>query len=221
MLKVPLSEEQLNDAVSEARRWFAAKKGVDREFTLNVVAGQPEYDMPADCDAVIDVSVQTSPFDVSLVFTPYIFADEKVPYDVFAAPQSAGLYSSFVQSLQYNEMAKRIIGADPNWIYFPNKKKLLLLPVRQYGGNAIIEYKSTLNTIEQLSERDADLVKRFALAWAKRDLGVIFSRYVNSPAAQGMTTLNGPALTAESVAEFAKLEQEVYDSAMPMPFHIG
>lgn len=221
MLKVPLSEDQLNDAVSEAKRWFAAKKGVERQIVITTYAGQVEYDMPEDCDAVIDVSFQAGQFDVSLVFSPFIFADEQVPYSVFAAPASAGLYSSFVQALQYNETAKRIIGAENNYLYFPTTRKLLLLPSRTYGGNVFVEYKSNINTIEQLHERDHDLVKRFALAWAKRDLGNIFSRYATWPSAQGQSVLNGPQLIEEANKDFDKLEQEIADSSFPMPWVTG
>src|ERR1700735_3303009 len=100
-LKVPLSPEQLTDAVLEAKRWFIAKKGTEKEVKIRLYCGIVEYAMPDDCDAVIDVSFEISPFDISLIFAPNIFAGEQVPYNVFAAPSSTGLYSSFVQALQY------------------------------------------------------------------------------------------------------------------------
>ena len=126
--KVELDDLQLLDSISDAKRWFAAKKGVDRDITIDLFAGQVEYVMPDDCDAVIDVAFQVSPLDISLIFAPHIIADEKIPYNAFAAPSSVGLYSSFVQSLQYVEMAKRILNAERNWMYFPHKNTLLLLP---------------------------------------------------------------------------------------------
>jgi hypothetical protein len=223
VLKVELQDAHLDDAVAEAKRWFAAKKGVERDTTIDLVDSQVEYDVPEDCDAVIDVSIQASTFDAALVFTPNILADEKVPYSVFAAPQSAGLYSSFVQSLQYLEMAKRVINAEQNWLYFPQKKKLYVWPSQRRGQlKAIIEYKSNINTIEQLTERDHDLVKRFALAWAKRDLGMIRSKYpAGMPTAQGQTPLNGQDLLQQAQQEFEKLEQEIIDSAYPMPWVTG
>jgi len=216
--KVELDDSQLDDAVEEAKRWFAAKKGVDRDITIDLFAGQVEYKMPDDCDAVIDVAFQVSPLDISLIFAPHIIADEKIPYNAFAAPSSVGLYSSFTQSLQYVEMAKRLLNAERNWFYFPHKKILMLLPNPKGGGRAFIEYKSTCNTIEQLPERDHDMVKRYALAWAKHDLGMIRSKYGTWPTAQGQTSLNGDALLAQSKAEMEKLEDELYGSAMPMPF---
>jgi hypothetical protein len=216
--KVCLDELHLDDAVEEAKRWFAAKKGVDRDITIDLFAGQVEYKMPDDCDAVIDVSFQVSPLDISLIFAPHIIADEKIPYNAFAAPSSVGLYSSFVQSLQYVEMAKRTMNAERNWMWFPYKKILLCLPNPKGGGKAFVEYKSTCNTIEQLPERDHDFVKRYALAWAKHDLGIIYSKYSTWPTAQGQVSLNGDTLMSQAREEMEKLNDELFESAKPMPF---
>lgn len=219
MTRVCLDALQVDDAVEEAMRWFAAKKGVDRDLTMDLYAGQVEYKMPDDCDMVLDVAFQVSPLDISLIFAPYNIAqDEKVPYSVFSAGATGGLYSSLLQSLQYVEMAKRMINAERNWIYFPHKKILLLLPDPKGGGKVFIEYKSTCNTIEQLPERDHELVKRYALAWAKQDLGMIYSKYSTWPTAQGNVSLNGDTLMAQARYEFEKLEDEIYESAKPMAF---
>jgi len=215
---VCLDELQLDDAVDEAKRWFAAKKGVDRDITIDLYAGQVEYTMPDDCDAVIDVSFQVSPLDISLIFAPHIIADEKIPYNAFAAPSSVGLYSSFTQALQYVEMAKRTLNAERNWFYYPYKKILVTLPDPKGGGKAFVEYKSTCNNIEQLPERDHDLVKRYALALAKQDLGMIYSKYSVWPTAQGQVQLNGDQLLQQAEKERERLEDEIYESAKPMPF---
>ncbi len=222
LLKVPLTPEHLGDALAASKHWFAAKKGIDKDITMYLASGQVEYIMPNDCDAVIDVSFESSQLDVSLVLQPNVIGDEQVPYNVCAPPAAGagGLYSTFVQSLQYVKMAKSIMGADRKWLYFPYKKILLLLP--PVTGMAIIEYKSNvIQSIDQLPERDHDLIKRYSLAWAKRDLGAIYSRYASWPSAQGQSVLNGPQLTAEADKEFTILEEEIGLSAMPLPFLIG
>lgn len=219
MTRVCLDALQVDDAVEEAMRWFAAQKGVDRDMTIDLFAGQVEYQMPDDCDAVLDVAFQVSPLDISLIFAPYNIAqDEKVPYSVFTAGATGGLYSSLLQSIQYVEMAKRMINAERNWLYFPYKKILLLLPDPKGGGKAFIEYKSTCLTLEQLPERDHQMVRRYALAWAKRDLGMIYSKYSSWPTAQGQVQLNGESLINQAKEEMAKLEDEIYESAKPMAF---
>jgi hypothetical protein len=217
--KVCLDALQLDDAVEEAIRWFAAKKGVDKDVTIDLFAGQVEYRMPDDCDMVLDVAFQVSPLDISLIFAPYNVAqDSKVPYSAFTAGASGGLYSSLLQSLQYVEMAKRMINAERNWIYFQHKNILLLLPDPKGGGKVFIEYKSCESTLEQLPERDHQLVRRYALAWAKQDLGMIYSKYSTWPTAQGNVSLNGDQLMSQAKAEMDKLEDEIYESAKPMAF---
>ena len=39
-------DEQLADSVSEAKRWFIAKKGIERETTIPIYSGTVEYDVP-------------------------------------------------------------------------------------------------------------------------------------------------------------------------------
>jgi len=216
--KVCLDESQLDDSVNEALRWFAAKKGVDKRLTIDLFAGQVEYQMPDEVDMVIDVSFQVSPLDISLIFAPHIIADEKIPYNAFAAPSSAGLYSSLVQALQYVETSKRILNAERNWQYLPHEKILIALPNPKGGGKALIEYKSSCSVLEDLPERDHDLVKRYALALAKYDLGMILTKYSQWPTAQGPVTMNGAALIQQAQDEKNSLEDEIYGSAMPMPF---
>jgi hypothetical protein len=224
VLKVVLENEHFHDAIQEAKRWFAGKKGVDKEVVIDMVGGQVEYPMPDDCDAVYDVSFSVNPLDISLIFAPHIFADEKIPYNTFAAPSSVGLYSSLVQALQYVDMAKRILNADTNFIYFTHKNTVFLLPDHRAGGGggkALVEYKSSCTTLQLLPERDHDMVKRYALAHAMQDLGMILSRYDSMPSAQGTVRLNGPELLAKSDKMFEKLDQELADSAFPMPFVTG
>lgn len=223
VLRIVLTKEHLLDAVSEAKRWFAAKKGVDKTVAIELVGGQVEYPMPDDCDAVYDVSFSVSALDISLIFAPHIFADEKIPYNTFAAPSSVGLYSSLVQALQYVDMAKRVLNAEENFFYFPHKNTLFCLPDNRAGapGTALVEYKSSNTTLQNLPERDHDMVKRFAYAWAMRDLGMIFSRYDSMPTAQGSVRLNGADLLSRADKMFEKLEQELADSAFPMPFIAG
>ncbi len=216
----PLTCEQFDDAIQEAKRWFTAKKGVIKELVLPLVPGQVEYAMPLDCDAVIDVAFESSLLDFSTVMQPSQFAGDHVPYNVFAPPGAGagGLYSTILQTQQYSEMARNIIGADLKWEWRPYSRILLLWP-SQRPGTCIIEYKSTsMGAIEQLPERDHDFIKRYALAWAKRDLGNIFSRYGSYPTAQGQMPVNGPQLLKDAEAEFAALDNEIAWSAMPMPF---
>jgi len=219
ILKVELTDCHLDDAIEQARRWFSAKKGAKRMAVLAVNSAQVEYDLDDDVDTVIDVAFQIPPMDLSLVFAPFTLIDDKVPYDVFAAPSSIGIYSSFTQTLQYVEMAKRILGAEPDWRQ--EGRKFYIFPVPSSNSHVILFYKSTKVTIEQLDERDHDLVKRYALALAKEDLGRIRSKYDTFPTAQGTVSLDGATLLSEAQAEKENLEEEIAASGFPMLFMTG
>lgn len=219
MVKVEITKEQLCDALDMAIRWFAAKKGVMRFLKLPINSGQTVYCLPDEVDTVIDVVFSVPPFDLSLIFSPFILEDDVVPYDVFAAPQSAGLYSSFVQNLQYVEQAKRILGAEPDWRQ--EDRNLHLFPIPKDASMALVEYKTNCFTLENLSERDHDLVKRYALAWTKRIVGRIRSKYESYPGAQGTINLDGAELKEEAREELEALEEEIFSSGMPAHFIVG
>jgi hypothetical protein len=219
LLKVELTACHITDALEDAKHWFSAKKGVKRQTILPVWSGVSEYALPDTVDTVLDCAFQVPPMDISMVFSPYVMLDEKVPYDVFAAPSSAGVYSSFVQTLQYVETAKRILGAEPDWRQ--DGRKLMLFPNPKNDGGLWIDYKTNSFTVEQLNERDHDLVKRYALAKARADLAEIRGKYESMPGAQGSMTLNVRALTETAQAEMAKLEDEIIQSGFPLGFFVG
>ena len=219
-LKVELTDDHLNDAIENARRWFSAKKGLKQRIILQMNTSQSDYDLPDIVDTVTDVVFSVPAMDISLVFSPFTLMDEKVPYDVFAAGgASGGLYSSYTQTLQYVEMAKRILGAELDWRQ--EGRKLHIFPNPKNSAGMMIEFKASHFTIEQLNERDHDLVKRWALAWAKLDLGRVRSKYDSFPTAQGNATLDGERLLEEGNAAMEILEEEIALSGFPMGFLVG
>ena len=178
VVKVELAQCHLEDAVEHAKRWFAAKKGVQVLLSQFVSEVQSVFDLPDIVDTVLDVYFQAPALELSLVFSPFIIADEKVPYEVFAAPESAGIYSSLVQAFQYTEMAKRILSAETDW--FQQGRQLIITPVPRGAGQVLILAKSNCVVLDQLNERDHDLVKRWSLAYSMRILARIRGKYVSA-----------------------------------------
>jgi len=219
LVKIELTKEQLCDALENAKRWFAAKKGVIRYNVIQAIDGVTAYCLDEDVDTVIDVVPSAAPLDFSLIFSPFILVDDRVPYDVFAAPSSAGIYSSFVQTLQYIETAKRILGAEFDWRQ--NGRMLHIFPLPRNSSRLLLEYKTTTFAINQLAERDHDLIKRYALAGAKLIVGRIRSKYDSFPTAQGSASLDGRDLISEGREEINALDEEIGMSAMPMHFLAG
>jgi len=217
--KIELCEEHITDAVEHAVRWFAAKKGVQALFTIATSGNQVEYELDGQVDKVLDVAPSSQKLDLSLIFSPFTLLEEKIPYDVFASGGSGGLYSSYVQSLQYVEMAKRILGAEFEWYQINNK--LFIAPAPAGVNTLIVIAKVNFTRIEELMERDHDLVKRYALAMAMRDIAWVRGKFGDFPSAQGTTTFNWDRILDWSDQEVEKLNEEIMDSGYPMGFCTG
>ena len=144
---------------------------------------------------------------------------DEVPYDLWGAMGSTGFYSTLYQVSQYNEMSKRILGADFNWFVLENKK--LMISPKPNGGTIFLEYKTAVTDITVLTERDHDFIKRYALMWVKKDVGRIRSKYDSMPSAQGRVTLDGVRLLMEAEEELKVLNKEIWDTAVPIPFVVG
>ena len=85
----------------------------------------------------------------------------------------------------------------------------------------IADVKRSCFNIQLLSERDHDLIKRYALAWAMRDLGFIRSTQGDYAGVQGTVTLNGDRLIDESTTMFDKLEEEIMNLGFTGSFVTG
>lgn len=217
--KIELTKEHIEDAISQAKHWFAAKKGLQKMIEIPVHTSQTEYLLPDQVDTVLDIALYDRWNDMALIFSPYLLLDEKVPYDVFATPQSLGLYSSFLQTLQYVEMAKRILGADPSWQQ--DGRYLYIFPTPRTEARANLLYKTTQFSIGELGERDHLMVKKYALAQAMKDLGWVRNKYDAFPSAEGDRTLNGDKLLEEAKDMIEKLDEEIILSGYPMGFLVG
>lgn len=217
--KVELCQEHVADAVEAAVRWFAAKKGVQKLFTIDTYPTKVEYELDEEIDKVIDVAFSEQKLDLSLIFSPFTLLEEKIPYDVFASGGSGGLYSSYVQALQYVEQAKRILSAELEWTQV--RDKLFIAPPPSHHRSLIVIAKINFTKIEELMERDHDLVKRFALARAMRDLAWIRGKFGEFPGAEGSVTLNWDRLLDWSDQEMERLNEEIMQSGYPMGFVTG
>ena len=224
--KIELTDCHYEDAIESALRWFTAKKGIKKSKFITINADQNEYALDEEVDTVIDVVFPTNPHDFSYLFTPYVFPEQQIPYNTFAAPMSQGVYSTFVQNIQYIETAKRILGAEPDWRQEDRKLYIFPIPRNTFDnsttvGSMLITYKSNDVTLGKLNERDHDLIKRYALAFCKRDLGMIRDRFGIYPGAQGMVPSDGKRLLQEADIEFQKLDQEIDLSGFPMGYITG
>ena len=216
---IELCKDHVEDAVEMAVRWFAAKKGVYKLFSIALLPSVVEYSLDSEIDKVIDVACEANKLDLSLIFSPFTLLEEKIPYDVFASGGSGGLYSSYVQSLQYIEMSKRILSAEFEWTQI--RDKLFVAPPPVEARTLIVTAKINFTQIETLDERDHEMVKRYALAKAREDLAWVRGKYGEYPSAQGSTTLNWDRMLDAAQEEIARLEEEIMGAGYPMGFLTG
>jgi hypothetical protein len=227
LLRVELTEDDLTDAIEDARRWFSAKKGFKSTYPLTLVSSTVEYTLPDQIDTVLDVTFTNSALDVQRFVDPLSLLDGLVPANVLGAGiggmggwgAGGGMLSAYAQTVQYLREARKVLNADNEWIQ--KDRTLLILPQTTRGGVAMLDYKAAKFTIEQLNERDHDMVKRKALAIAREKLGTIFSKYDQFPSAQGAAVINGPAQLDKAEREHAGLEEEIAQSGFPMGFLVG
>lgn len=215
--QVQLCEQHVTDAVETARRWFSAKKGVIKLFFEDVVPNQVEYTLNCEIDKVLDVSFSDHDrWSFSYSFYPLLDRD-LIPYEIFSAgPQ--GRFSTYVQVIQQIEMARRILSAELDWRQ--EGRKLFVTPAPHDVKTMLIEAKIHWVKIEELTERDHDLVKRYALAKAREDLAWVLGKY-GYPGASGDITINFDRLYDQAREELEKLEEEISESGKPAMFILG
>jgi hypothetical protein len=220
LIKVEITDGQLEDVIEDARRWFSAKKGVKRQLLLAVNSGKSQYELPEEVDTVLDVAHPSSVLDFSLLLSPFTFLDEQqIPYQIYAAPRSGGLYSTLAQAIQSVGIAKRVMGAEQDWRQ--DGCTLSIFPVPKNEGAMLLDYKSNVFTLEQLKERDHDLIKRFSLAHAMRIVGLIRDKFASYPGAQGGVQFNAATLLNRADQELDRLEEEIFQSGFPAGFMMG
>ncbi len=218
-VKVELSADHLADCIEDAQRWFASKKGF-RGYATIQFNGSSEYTLPDEVDTVFDVAFGVSgAYDIDRIVDPMGLVDGFPSGNLFSGHGATmGLVSSYAQVSQYLEMAKRILGSEMEW--WQEGRKLIIVPAPSSGAIRI-EYKSRTFTIEQLNERDHELIKKMSLANAKETLGRIRSKFDAYPTAQGSVTLDGSTLLSEAQAEKEALDEEISASGGGLGFITG
>jgi hypothetical protein len=225
--KVEIGQDNLDDCIEDACRWFSAKKGFKGNCLLTIPPQKTEITLDDRIDTVLEVTFSASGSDLSYLIDPMFLIDGQIPTDTFGAGltggsgggETGGLLSSYAQVSQYLHMARRILGAEPEWVQ--RGRTLVIMPPPRAGLLAYIEYKAHKFTVEQLNERDHDLVKRMALAFAKEFVGRVRSKYEAYPGAQGAAVVDGRDLLAEAAQEKEGLMEEIAQSGFPLGFMIG
>lgn len=218
--KVEITCEGLADCIEDARRWFAAKKGKQKILITALAAGQTEYSLPDEVELCIDVVD-----DRRMRLWPNLsFAfgwDQVVVGEDWSFDSNKWFVSELVQRMQYLQASERVLDSQFEWQQ--NDRTLMILNPYPQSTKIAIIYKSNEVILEQLGERDHDLVKRFALMCAKKVVGRVRSKYPGGFTGAGGQTvdMDGATLLQEADAENEKLQEEIMQAGYPMYFMVG
>lgn len=206
-VNIELDDTQLSEAFRASARWYIARKGFKRRLYLPFTPKIDEYVLPADVEIVIEVvPPQIIPEYPGYYLEPNILIMEDI---------ERGMYSSLVQEMQYEEMAKRILSQDFWWEMDQETKKLVVHTKDQVSGSMQVIYISRELNLDKVEAIEVDLVVRRTLAEAKEMLGRVRGKYQEWPMAGGPKQLDGDKLLDEAKAEKEALDTEIAGYSYP------
>ncbi len=196
---VELTADQLDDAIDEAKRWYMSLIGQEKYYILTIDSSGGAHAMPADCQAVTEVSFDTR---TATLYDQFDWAGVELGplnYNTTGGGPGGG-YSYLVQSMQYREDAKTILGVDRDWYWDVAQQKLILFPSSgtNIGTKCAVRYLTTSIDVSSLNGYEFNLVRRYAFASAMEILGYIRTKYADVPSAMGTVTLNGDTMLSNA-----------------------
>lgn len=236
---IELDQEHLETAFSDAIRWYISRKGIKRRAVVNIVPGVVDYEVPEDCDIVLEVIFPGRHIDIIGAVNPYAFVDvDQIPTAMSSVTGVPGgsFYGTFKLVLQHAETARRIMGAEPAWEYDHASRAVHVYPNSQRSGAMVAYYISTtlnaddptlpattpINDFRRLAYRDRDIILRYAHAKTKWMLSRVRGKYTDGmPSAGGSKNMDGDTLLGEAQGEIEAMNEEIKALSEPVPFITG
>jgi len=217
VVKVELTDEQLDDAVRDAKEWWQMWVGQCKSvlFTLTDSTEYAEALIAPDIDSVVDVVFESSTESFTNLFS---WADVDInPYTFIYGGGGEGL-SSLVQYMQYREMAKQIVSSDKDWDWDRAKRSVVISPRPSAGARVLITYISTTMLMDYMTNYEVRVFRNYALAMAMKMLAVIRMKYAEKPSAMGGFAMDGDAMWANAEAIEGDMEEKARQLQAPVGF---
>jgi len=228
-VKVELTEQQIEQALEDAKDWFNVFVGIYRESSLNIAEGTVEYDLSAVIPAIDTVSKVWFPrrgteIDFSVLYPGFLDV-EGIPYGVGTLWGEGYPQTSITQTLQTLESMSKLLSSDLDWEFYkdtmvdPATKTLRIMPSPKQGGVVYYFYRVDPSAIklENYDPKHLWFIREWALAEAKYTLGRIRGKYSGGlPAAGGDRSLDGEALITESREDKERIEEKILDMQGPV-----
>ena len=207
VIDVELTPEQLDDILSNAKRWFSYRLGQKKAIQIPLTTATNVYILDPDVIEVLEVYLPTAHFPA--VDTDDFSYTYSLLFGQWRSPGASPMpYSDLVQRLQYLNVSKKIFSADREWRYDRDTRELLIMPRPSIVGNMIVLVWTLDVDTRQFGPEDEDLFLRYTLAEAKEWLGDIRSKWDNIPMVGGDRGLNGEKLKEEAKEAKEKLEKD-------------
>lgn len=229
--------DNYEDALEAALRWFSAKKGLQKQKIVSIYGGKNSYnifnEIGPDVDTILSIDFQNNKYSLDNLYSFGMWPGSPgfpVSSGSFGLGSGGGYnggnLSSYLQSVQYLATAEKVLSADPDFTVDDGVLYIFPIPSTVDGsavtGQMLITYKTNDVNLDKLNERNFDLVKRYTLAFLKKDLGVIRDRYGSTfTSANGMTQTDGARFLKESEQEMAQLNLEIELSGFPLALLVG
>ena len=226
---VELTDDQLVDAITDSKMFFQTYIGQQKVHKLSGISSGGEYDMPADCDSVVDVAWDIRGSDLYDRFDWAGVELGPLNYGMYGGYRSDGSigggYSYLIQAINYRDQAKRVLGLDRDWIWDHAKQKIVLFPSgsegRGIGTDAEVRYLVKEVDLSLLRPYEYNLLRKYSLGEAMEILGFIRTKYNDLPSASGNISLNGDNLLSKSEEIKMDVLEKLKTLRPPAPFFAG
>lgn len=218
VIKVELTDDQVDDAVNDAKEWWQMWVGQAKSvlYTLTGNTEVPEALIASDIDSVVDVVFEIESESFQNLFA---WADVEInPYTWIYSCGEAGGYSTLVQYMQYRELAKQITSSEKDWDWDRAKRSVIITPKPDAGSRVLITYISTTMEMSYLTNYEMRVFRNYALAQAMKTLAVIRMKYSGKPSATGEFSMDGDAMWANGEALEGDMEEKMRQLQAPVGF---
>lgn len=222
---VELTEDQITNCITIALDKFHYYWTPEPYYWYSGLAhGQNEIELPPEIpkQSVIEVSYAPQ----SDIFSQLSGAGESFFLTYYMQKTNGTFLTDFYIAMSYKETFERILGIMPSYefVTHPDSNGIMKDYVRLYPSPSSDSIRVGLKVSRTLSEYETDQqmwIRRYALTWAKENLGQIRSKFSSVPGPTGEVTLKGDGLIQEALQEREFLLGDIIKRSEPLGFTTG
>lgn len=218
---VELTDDQLDDAIGEAKLWFASYVGQSK-YAVLYGNGTTTYSVAADVESVVDVIF---PSDGSSIADMFGWAGVKLSMsDIVGRNAQVGegyVFSGLFEQMQYLELAKMVMNATYEWEWDRERRLLVVNPILDSGLMFAYTYMVNSITLSLLTQAEQLLLRDYAYAQAMITLGNMRTKFADMPGSSGSFSMNGDTLFANADTLIMGLDEKIKRLGSPVSFIVG